>query len=176
MAALERVLKDRPQAHAVIVGADRVAYGKQPEDGKSYKTRALEDLDLDLDRVHFTGLLPRDQYRQVLQASSVHVYLTAPFVLSWSMMEAMSAGCLIVGSDTAPVREMIEDGRNGLLVDFFDIEAIAGRICEALDRPGDFAPIRAAARATILKRYAASDILAQRKLLIESVASGLMTA
>jgi len=176
MAALEKVLKARPNAHAVIVGADRVAYGKQPEDGKSYKTRALEELDLDLDRVHFTGLLPRDQYRQVLQASSAHVYLTAPFVLSWSMMEAMSAGCLLVASDTAPVRELIEDGRTGLLVDFFDIDAIAARICEALERPEAFAEIRAAARARICEQYAAERLLAERKLLIESVAAGLMSA
>jgi len=86
MKALEIVLKERPGAHAVIVGEDRVAYGAKLPEGDSYKKRALKECDLDWDRVHFTGLLPRGQYRQVLQASTVHVYLTIPFVLSWSML------------------------------------------------------------------------------------------
>ena len=175
MGAVARLQKDRPQTHVVIVGADRVAYGRQLEGDETYKSKALKELDLDLDRTHFTGLLPRDQYRAVLQASSVHVYLTAPFVLSWSMMEAMSAGCLLVASDTPPVRELIDDGVHGLLVDFFDEAAIAARIGEALDGPDKFAPLREAARARIVERYAARDILVQRKLLIESVASGLIS-
>lgn len=174
MAAMETLQKARPQTHVVIVGADRVAYGKQPKDGKSYKTRALEDLELDPARTHFTGLLPRGQYRSVLQASSVHVYLTAPFVLSWSMMEAMSAGCLLIASDTAPVRELIEDGRNGLLVDFFDTDAIAARVGEALDAGSAMAPLRRAGRETIIRSYDARRLLKQRRLLIESVAEGLI--
>ncbi|HEY9666475.1 MAG TPA: glycosyltransferase, partial [Coleofasciculaceae cyanobacterium] len=125
----------RPQCHAVIVGENRVAYGKTLPDGKTYKDYMLEKVPLDLNRVHFTGLLPYPEYLQVLQASSVHLYLTRPFVLSWSMLEALSAGCLVVASNTAPVTEMIQDGVNGLLVDFFDIQAICDRIEYALDNP-----------------------------------------
>ncbi len=115
----------RPKLHAVIVGQNRVAYGKQLPQGQNYKDLMLQKFPLDMNRVHFTGLLPYHEYLQVLQASSVHLYLTRPFVLSWSMLEALSTGCVVVGSKTAPVMEVIEDEVNGLLVDFFDTEAIA---------------------------------------------------
>ena len=88
-----------------------------------------------------------------MQVSRVHAYLTYPFVLSWSMMEAMSAGALIVGSDTAPVREVIRHGENGLLVDFFDIAGWSSVLTEALAEPERFAPLRVAARQTVLQRY-----------------------
>jgi glycosyltransferase involved in cell wall biosynthesis len=119
MEAVALIQKRRPKTHIVVVGEDRVAYGKSLPDGKTYKQLMLEKLDLDLSRLHFTGRLPYNQYLQVLQASSVHIYLTRPFVLSWSMLEAMATGCLIVASNTAPVTEVIRDGENGLLVDFF---------------------------------------------------------
>ena len=165
------LLERRPELHAVIVGADRVAYGRQLPDGATYKQKMLAEVPLDPARVHFTGLLPFSQYLQVLQASSVHVYLTVPFVLSWSMMEAMSAGCLVVGSDTEPVREMIEDGVNGLLVDFFSPEAIAERVIEVLEHPDRMAEVRARARATIVERYPLSEILPRQIALIHDVAA-----
>ena len=111
--------QQRPQCHFVIVGKDRVAYGKSLPDGQTYKEAMLAKFSLDMSRVHFTDLLPYEEYLQVLQASSVHIYLTRPFVLSWSMLEALATGCLIVASDTAPVTEVIKDNVNGLLVDFF---------------------------------------------------------
>ncbi len=169
MEALAKLQKRRPNAHAVIVGQDRVAYGKQPKDGRSYKTRALETLDLDPARTHFTGLIPRDQYRAVLQASSVHVYLTVPFVLSWSMIEAMSTGCLLLASDTEPVREVVEDGKNGLLVDFWDTDAIADRLEAVLADPAAHAPVRAAARETALARYSARETWPRLERLFEDV-------
>src|ERR671933_251951 len=153
--------KRRPQCHVVIVGENRVAYGKSLPDGKTYKELMLEKVPLDLSRVHFTGLLPYLEYLQVLQASSAHLYLTRPFVLSWSMLEALSAGCLVVGSNTAPVTEMIQDGVNGLLVDFFNTQEICDRIEEALDNPTQMAPIRAKARETILERYDLAQLLPQ---------------
>ncbi len=172
MSALEQVLKRRPNAHAVIVGEDRVAYGSQPADGKSYKTRALEELDLDLSRVHFTGLLPRDQYQQVLRASSVHTYLTVPFVLSWSMMEAMASGCLMLCSDTEPVREFITDRENGLLVDYHDRDRLVEMLCDVLDRPDEYRPLRVAARAKILEGYGFDTLLPEKKRLFENVVNG----
>lgn len=151
----------RPQCHAVIVGENRVAYGKALPDGKTYKDFMLEKVPLDLSRVHFTGLLPYPEYLQVLQASSAHIYLTRPFVLSWSMLEAMSAGCLVVGSSTPPVTEIIQDGVNGLLVDFFSPQEICDRVEEALDNPTKMASIRAKAREIIQERYDLAQLLPQ---------------
>ncbi|MEB3219300.1 MAG: glycosyltransferase family 4 protein [Nostocales cyanobacterium 94392] len=149
----------RPNCHVVIVGEDRVAYGKQLPDDQTYKQLMLEKVPLDLTRVHFTGLLPYSEYLQVLQASSVHVYLTRPFVLSWSMLEALSTGCLIVASNTAPVTEVITDGVNGLLVDFFSPEEICNRVEEVLDHPYKMSSIREKARETILQNYDLAQLL-----------------
>jgi len=157
----------RPHCHAVIVGENRVAYGKYLPDGKTYKEFMLEKVPLDLNRVHFTGLLPYSEYLQVLQASSVHIYLTRPFVLSWSMLEALSTGCLVVASRTAPVLEFIQDGVNGLLADFFSPQDIADRVEEVLEHPDQMATIREQARKTILERYDLAQLLPQHLQWIE---------
>ncbi|MGB3757127.1 MAG: glycosyltransferase family 4 protein [Rivularia sp. (in: cyanobacteria)] len=149
----------RPNCHVVIVGEDRVAYGKQLPNNQTYKQLMLEKVPLDMTRVHFTGLLPYGEYLQVLQASSVHIYLTRPFVLSWSMLEALSTGCLIVASNTAPVTEVIEDGVNGLLVDFFSPQEISNRVEEALNNHGEMFSIREKARETILQKYDLAQLL-----------------
>ncbi len=173
MAMLEKLQKRRANAHAVIVGDDRVAYGKKLAEGDSYKKRALDSLDLDLERVHFTGLLPRDHYRRVLLASSVHVYLTIPFVLSWSMMEAMSAGCLLVASDTPPTREMIADGESGLLVAHRDIDALADVVERALAEREALKDLRENARRVIVEQYSARRILPAKRALFDALATGL---
>ena len=116
MRALALLQKRRPKLHALIGGEDRVAYGAQLPEGESWKGRMLAELDLDLCRVHFTGLMSRPDMVAVMRASDAHVYLTVPFVLSWSLLDAMACGCLLVASDTAPVREFVEDGVTGLLV------------------------------------------------------------
>ncbi|MBG1240105.1 glycosyltransferase family 4 protein [Nostoc sp. NZL] len=151
----------RPKCHVVVVGEDRVAYGKNLPDGKTYKQLMLEKLSLDLSRLHFTDRLPYNEYLQVLQASSAHIYLTRPFVLSWSMLEVMAAGCLLVASKTPPVLEVVQDGVNGLLVDFFSPQNIAKRVEEALNHPQEMNAIRAKARETILKRYDLAKLLPQ---------------
>lgn len=163
MSALEIVLAERPKTHVVIVGEDRVAYGKQLPKDESYKKRAMAGNRLDWSRVHFTGLLPRNQYLQVLQASSVHAYLTIPFVLSWSMMEAMSAGCAIVSSDVAPVRELYDQAPGALrLVDMQDREATARGIIKTLEDRDGAKAMGAAARALIVEKYAAADIFKRK--------------
>ncbi len=161
MEAVALIQQRRPNCHVVVVGEDRVVYGKSLPNGKTYKQQALETLPLDLSRLHFTGYLPYDQYLQVLQASSVHIYLTRPFVLSWSILEAMATGCLVLASSTAPVKEVIQDGKNGLLVDFFSPESIAEQVDEVLNHRDRMATIRAKARETIQQHYDLAKLLPQ---------------
>lgn len=169
MQALAAVQKRRPNLRAIVVGEDRTAYGKALKSGKTYKEEALETLDLDLSRITFTGLLGRSEYRQVLQLSSVHIYFTVPFVLSWSMMEAMSSGCLILGSDTAPVLEVMRHGENGLLTNFREPEQLADDLEQALAMRNEHDAIRQGARQTIVDRYAAKDLYPAKKMLFSSL-------
>jgi len=167
-----RLQKMRPNVHAVVLGNDRVAYGAERADGKSYKEWALEEFKPDMDRIHFLGLQPLKAFRSLMQITSAHVYLTVPFVLSWSMLEAMSTGALIVGSDTEPVRELITDGENGVLVPFKEPEVIAERLNQILDNRQDYADLKKTARDHIVAKYSVKDLLPQYWQLIESVANG----
>jgi glycosyltransferase involved in cell wall biosynthesis len=162
MEAAHLLLKQRPNAHVVVAGDDRVAYGKAAPGGKTYKQLMLEKYPFDAARFHFVGSLPYGEYVKLLQATSVHVYLTRPFVLSWSMLEAMSCGALVVASNTAPVQEVITDGVNGLMVDFFKPEEIAETIGRALDEPRRFEHLRRNARQTVLAKYELGTCLRQR--------------
>lgn len=155
MKALPSILARRPKARVVIVGGDDVSYGRRLPPGKTYREEILKELgdSLDLSRVHFLGRVPYPTFLTVLQVSSVHVYLTYPFVLSWSMLEAMSAGCLVVGSRTPPVEEVLRKRENGLLVDFFDTAAIADAVVDALARPESYRALRERARRTIVEGY-----------------------
>jgi glycosyltransferase involved in cell wall biosynthesis len=135
--------------HAIIVGGDDVSYGQNPQGANNWREKMLQEVTLDASRTHFLGKVPYDVYRKVLQVSAAHVYLTYPFVLSWSMLEAMASGCLIVGSDTAPVREVISNGNNGLLVDFFSPQRTAEKIALCLHHPADVASMRQNARVDI---------------------------
>lgn len=159
MESIPHLLEKRPDAHVVIVGQDRICYGPQLPEGDSWKKRMLEKVELDEKRVHFVDPLPYGKYLEVLQASTVHVYLTVPFVLSWSLLEAMSCGCLVVASNTQPVQEVIQDGVNGVLVDFFDSEKIAEKVAACLDYPSFMENIQTNARKTIIDRYALDKML-----------------
>jgi len=155
MRALPLLQKLRPNARVVIVGADGVSYGAAPPKGKTWKEIFRDEVagQLDMSRIHFVGKLPHALLTQLMQVSAVYTYLTYPFVLSWSLMEAMSTGCLIVGSRTAPLEEVITHGENGLLVDFFDTEALAGTIADAMQRRDALTHLREAARQTIVDGY-----------------------
>lgn len=176
MEAVALIQSRRPNCHVVVVGEDRVAYGKQLPEGKTYKQIMLDTLPLDLSRLHFTGSLPYNQYLQVLQASSAHIYLTRPFVLSWSMLEAMATGCLVIGSNTEPVREVIADGKNGMLVDFFSPMEIADRVDEVLDHPDRFTFMRQQARQTILQQYDLAQLLPHHLQWLNSTVNVLQAA
>ena len=155
MRSLPALLELRPKARVLIVGGDHVSYGTKPADGRTWRRTLLEEIGSRIDpgRVHFLGRLPYADYLRLLQISTVHVYLTYPFVLSWSLLEAMSAGCMVVGSRTAPVEEVIRHGENGWLVDFFDHHALAERLAEAIAQRDQLRQIRAAARKTVVENF-----------------------
>jgi len=155
MRAIPEIQRRRPKARIVIVGGDAVSYSPRLPPGQTYRERLLRELDgkIDLARVSFLGRIPYKEYLALLRRSSVHVYLTYPFVLSWSLLEAMASGCLVIGSRTAPVEEVIAHGRNGLLTDFFDTSALAAHVDDALQRQDELKPLREAARRTALERY-----------------------
>ena len=155
MRSLPKVLNARPNARVIIVGGDEVSYGRRLPPGETYREKMLAELNgsVDLSRVYFLGKIPYAAFLKVLQVSRVHVYLTYPFVLSWSMLEAMAAGCLIVGSRTPPVEEVIRHAGNGLLVDFFSSDEVADRLIDALEDPNGFVSIRQNARQTIVDRF-----------------------
>ncbi|MFO1138547.1 MAG: glycosyltransferase [Paracoccus sp. (in: a-proteobacteria)] len=155
MRALPEVMRARPNAQVVLVGGDGVSYGSKPRDAESWKAKMLAELDgqLDLSRLHFMGRVPYPQYLALLQVSRVHCYLTYPFVLSWSLTEAMSAGCYIVASDTEPVRELVRDGENGRLVPFFDQPALEAALIKGLAGDPEAARLTAAARKVIVDGY-----------------------
>ena len=140
MRALPEILRRRPRARVLIVGGDDVSYGARPQGGQKWKdiffneVRSAISLD-DLQRIHFLGTIPYEYFVPLLQLSTVHVYLTYPFVLSWSLLEAMSAGCAIVASDTHPLREAVSHNETGRLVDFFSSPLLAEEICSLLGNP-----------------------------------------
>jgi glycosyltransferase involved in cell wall biosynthesis len=164
MRALPQLLRRCPRAQVVIVGGNGVSYGAPPPPRTTFRDMMLEELGgkLDLERVHFLGMIDHRDYLTLLQVSSVHVYLTYPFVLSWSFIEAMSTGCLIVGSATPPVLEVMRDGENGLAVDFFAPRKLANRIEYALEQPERMQPIREVARATAIAQFDLRRVLLPR--------------
>lgn len=175
MRALPEIQRRRPNARILIVGGDEVSYGKHLPKGETYRRRLLDEVGgaLDPTRVHFLGRIPYNRFVSLLQVSAVHVYLTYPFVLSWSMLEAMAAGCLVIGSATPPVTEVLEDGKTGLLVDFFDRQGLADRIDRVLDHPDRMQAIRDRARQAIVAGYDLQTVCLPRQLaLIEALAAG----
>ena len=151
--ALPEILKRNPNCTVVVVGADGASYGPAPQGAPNWRSKLLAGTSLDPARVHFLGQIPYARYRSLLQVSAAHIYLTYPFVLSWSLLEAMACGCVLIGSATAPVEEVIVHGDNGLLVDFFDHEALAAAVSEVLAAPERFLAMRVRAAATVAQRY-----------------------
>lgn len=155
MRSLPEILRRRPSAHCIIVGKDEVSYGSPPKGGGTWRARMLKEVGdrLPMDRIHFVGGLAYADYLRMLQVSTCHIYLTYPFVLGWSCLEAMSAQCVVVAGRTPPVEEVLEHGRTGLLVDFFDPGALADRAVEVLADRERFAHLGAAARQHVVEHY-----------------------
>ena len=176
MRALPELLKRRPRARVLLVGADDVSYGARPEDGKKWKDIFAAEVrpqisDADWARVHFLGHVSYQHFIPMLQLSTVHVYLTYPFVLSWSLLEAMSVGCAIVASNTQPLHEAIRHDETGRLVDFFDAAALTAEVCALLDDPAARARLGAAAREFAKTTYDLKTVcLPQQLEWVESLA------
>ena len=156
MRALPAFLDRCPEAQVLLIGQDSgKGYGAALPDGKTWKGVMMDELGdrLDTSRLHFTGPVAHADMISALSISWAHVYYTYPFVLSWSLVEAMACECLILGSDTAPVRDAIVPGVNGVLNDFFDVEALSEAMVQACERPAAFADLRPAARETALRMF-----------------------
>ncbi|MFH1009196.1 MAG: glycosyltransferase family 4 protein [Candidatus Latescibacterota bacterium] len=174
MRALPEIMRRRQNAIALIVGGDKVSYGAKAPDGTTWKEVFFNEVKdrLDLSRLFFLGNVPYQVFLGLLQVSACHVYLTYPFVLSWSYIEAMSAGCLVAGSRTPPVEEVVEHERNGLLVDFFDVEGLADRVVDCLENPGHYRPLRTRARETAIECYDLKRVCLPRQMqLVENIES-----
>jgi len=154
MRALPRIMAERPNAKVLLIGGNGTSYGARPPVGSTWQAKFLDEVAgrIDRQRVFFLGHLAYEDYLRALQVSSAHVYFSYPFVLSWSLVEAMSAGCVVIGSDTAPVREILSD-QNGIRVPFFDVDQLAHRTVEVLSHRSRFLGMRTAARQTILDKY-----------------------
>jgi len=175
MRALPRLLALRSDAHVIVVGDEGVSYGPPPAGGGSWKQRLLQELQgqLDLSRVHFVGRVPHPVLHDLFRVSACHVYLTYPFVLSWSLLEAMSCGAIVVASATPPVQDVIQAGRNGLLVDFFDSHALADTVAGVLADPPAHQHLGIAARRSVVDRFDLHSIcLPQLLQLVDRLAGG----
>lgn len=169
MRALPRLLRERPNATVLIVGGDDVSYGARPPKGTTWKKIFVDEVrgqiaNDDWQRVRFLDRIPHDSFTKLLQISRVHVYLTYPFVLSWSLMEAMSCGAAIVASATAPVREVIRDGETGDLVDFFDVDGLIDKVVTLLNDPERRAAYGERARADMIARYDLHKVCLPRQI------------
>lgn len=156
MRALPAILKVRPHCQVIIVGADGNSYGPEPASPYlNWTQKALTELGsrIDLNRVHFVGHLAHADYLRVLQVSRLHVYLTYPFILSWSLLEAMACGCTVLASDTAPVRDAIDDEANGMLFAFHSHPQLSEHAIDMLAQPQRYAHLGQQARHTICQRY-----------------------
>ncbi len=171
MRALPEILRERPDAVISVVGGDEISYGA-PHPKGPWREVLLAELRgrLDLSRIFFMGKVPYDQHLALLKRSDAHVYLSYPFVASWSLREAMACGCLVIGADTETVTEFISHGKTGLIVPALDHDAIAKTVLSALGEPKRYAGLRLAARAFAEEHLDMADYLRRYRALIEKVA------
>lgn len=172
MRAAEIILRERPNCHIIAVGADEVSYGRKLPKGDFWRKRMMEQVKLDMSRIHFTGTLPYGQLIKLFQVSAAHIYLTYPFVLSWSMLESLACGVAIVSSNTSPVLEVVQDGVNGLLADFFSPEDVAKKIFTILDSKDGMSEMRKKAREKVVKEYDLQRLLPLHVGLVKDLARG----
>jgi glycosyltransferase involved in cell wall biosynthesis len=168
MRALPEICQRHPDCHVLVVGGDDISYGRKAEGVQHFREKMQNEVKINEKQVHFLGKLPYAEYIKVLQISSAHVYLTVPFVLSWSMLEAMAIGCVVIGANTAPVSEVL-NSENGVMVDFFSATDIASAVDKVLKNPQEYLAIRQNARATIMQKYTINQSIKQYMRLINSI-------
>lgn len=168
------ICRQRRDVTVLVVGEDRVAYGGDARftGRKTFKQWVLDNNDFDLSRIHFVGRIPPSELVSLFSLSDLHLYLTAPFVLSWSLLNALACGATVLASDTAPVREVIRHGVNGLLCDFFEVDRWVDTALEVLDRPQQFTGLGIAGRRLVEQNYAVPECLAQMRQLYQEVTKG----
>jgi glycosyltransferase involved in cell wall biosynthesis len=170
MKAAKKIYQQYPDVLFFIVGTDRIAYGGDESyiaPYKSFKDWTLAQDEYDLGKFVFAGRMNPSDLGKLLASSDLHMYLTVPFVLSWSMMDALSCGAVVLGSATAPVKEMIRDGENGLLADFFDTDEMAEKAVRVLRDPAAFRPLGRAAEEMVVRDYSLEAVLPRMLSLYE---------
>ncbi|MGF1577906.1 MAG: glycosyltransferase [Gemmataceae bacterium] len=174
MKVAKRICDQMDNVIILVAGQERTFYGHEQHHiepkGISFKQWVLNQDDYDLSRIHLLGLIPLNDLRDMFRLSDLHIYLTAPYVLSWSMLQAMSTGCVVLGSDTAPVQEAITHEKNGMLLDFYDVDALTEKTLEVLREPEKFRHLGDAARETVLERYEQSKCITRLVELFEETA------
>jgi glycosyltransferase involved in cell wall biosynthesis len=155
MRALPKILAERPNARVLAIGGDNTSYGRKSDHVGGLRGEMEAEVGhlIDWDRVHFLGQVPYEKYCQIVQLSRCHIALTMPFVMSWSLLEAMAMQATVVSSDVAPVREAITHGETGLLVNFFDHNALADQVVDVLANSDAYAHIGKVARAHVIEKY-----------------------
>jgi glycosyltransferase involved in cell wall biosynthesis len=174
MKVAKRISQEMPNVAFLIAGEERTNYGHELHHigDRSFKQYVLEQDSYDLERFHFLGRIPVSELATLYNLSDVHIYLTAPYVLSWSLLQAMASECKIVGSATAPVQEVIDSGIHGVLADFYDVEALAEQTMGILRDPSAVAHLGTAARQRLLERYEKRYCIEQLVTFFETVQSG----
>ena len=170
MKSAKLIYQQYPDVVILVIGTDRIAYGGDEQylgGKKSFKEFVLGQDDYDLTKIQFIGRVSPVELGRVLASTDLHIYLTVPFVLSWSMMDAMSCGAVVLGSDTAPVKEMIRDGENGLLADFFNPAAFAEKAVKVLQDPAAFRHLGKAAEEMVMRDYSLEALLPRMLKLYE---------
>lgn len=167
----DKICRARPDTHVLVVGEDRICYGGDDAftEGKSFKQWAIDKYQPDLTRIHFLGRVAPSDLVHIFSISDLHMYLTGPFVLSWSLFNAMSCGCTVLASDTAPVRELVESGETGLLADFFDVDGLTHAALKVLADPGEFTYLGRQGRYQIETNYRLEVCLTRMEELFRQV-------
>lgn len=172
MRAAKRIYQQFPKVVFVVVGADSVHYGADLQHirEKSFRHHVLANDEFDLSKFRFTGFVPEETLADYLSLGDVHIYLTEPFIASWSMVDAMSCGAVLLASDQTCVREYVVSGQNGLLCDFFDVEELARQAVGVLRDPAAYRPLSEAAQQTVRERYSVEVALPRLKEYFQRVA------
>jgi glycosyltransferase involved in cell wall biosynthesis len=172
MKAAKKIAQQVPDVLFLVAGDERTNYGHELHHigEQSFKQWVLSQDEYDLGKFQFLGLIPPTDLATLYNLSDVHIYLTVPYVLSWSLMQGLASGCTVVGSATAPVQEVIEDGTHGLLADFYDADGIAERAVRVLRDLEGHRPLGAAARALVMEKYERRHCAGELAKLFQSLA------